>query len=488
MKRWLPKSLAGQMIALLLIALVAAQAVSMLIFADERRMALRAAARDQVLQRTVSMALLLQDTPRDLHRRILKAASTPQLRFFVSDDSRVAIEDAVATDHPLLKSLGEKLKGAVGEVRLSLIDERGLFAPFRKGKLRHRKGEERGEHDDDGPDYNGDEEHHDRKKAGREHGSEPRGLGLEVSLLLKDGEWLNVVTVLALPPPGWAWISLLSMALVALALTVIVVIMVRRITRPLQRLAVASEAFGRGAAAEALPEVGPGEVRRTTAAFNQMRDRLTRYVNDRTRMLAAISHDLRTPITTLRLRAEFIDDETIKKKILDTLEEMQRMTEEVLAFVREEATAEGTRRIDLSSLIDSLVADLVEIGRDVSFLPGEKTPYACRPASLKRALSNVIENAVTYGERARVLLRDAGADLAIVVEDDGPGISSADLERVFEPFVRLEESRSRETGGIGLGLAIARSIVRSHGGDIELENRREGGLRLTILLPKETSS
>ncbi|HMB76619.1 MAG TPA: ATP-binding protein [Kiloniellaceae bacterium] len=484
MRRWLPKSLAGQMIALLLIVLVLAQAVSLIIFADERRMALRAAAREQVLQRTASMALLLDDMPAAYRGRMVKAASTPQLRFSLSDDAAVPADEAVAAGHPLAKQLLGLLQGTAGEVRLSLIDDRGFFSRFHKDALPPPPGEVRGErHDDDDFD-----DHEDHGKGHRERPPEPRGLGLEVSLSLKDGEWLNVVTVLALPPPGWAWVSLVSMLLVALALCVVVVVMVRRITRPLKRLAVASEAFGRGAAAAALPEVGPGEVRQTTAAFNLMRERLTRYVSDRTRMLAAVSHDLRTPITTLRLRAEFIEDESIKSKILDTLDEMQRMTEEVLAFVREEATAEATRCIDVAALIESLVADLAEIGRAVTFQPAAKTPYACRPAGLRRALSNVIENAVAYGKRARVALQDRGKDLAIVVDDDGPGISPADVERVFEPFVRLEESRSRETGGIGLGLAIARSIVRGHGGDITLENRPEGGLRLSLLLPKEPLS
>jgi signal transduction histidine kinase len=163
---------------------------------------------------------------------------------------------------------------------------------------------------------------------------------------------------------------------------------------------------------------------------------------------------------------------------------MQRMTEATLAFAREEAAAEDTRTVDLAALVDSVCADLADLGHEVTFAGPERAPYACRPLSLKRAVRNLIENAVAYGERARVRLEQAAESFRIVVEDDGPGIPEAEFERVFAPFVRLEESRSPETGGIGLGMAIARSIVRGHGGDITLANRQDGGLRAVIHLPR----
>jgi signal transduction histidine kinase len=226
-------------------------------------------------------------------------------------------------------------------------------------------------------------------------------------------------------------------------------------------------------------------MREATRAFNRMHARLQRFVRDRTRMLAAISHDLRTPITSLRLRAEFIEDDEIRAKILETLEDMQRMAEATLAFAREEAAQEDTRRVDLAALVDSVCADLADMGQDVTFQGPERSPYRGRPSSLKRALSNLIENAVAYGTRARVSLEAEDHAWRIVIDDDGPGIPDADTERVFAPFVRLEESRNPETGGVGLGMAISRSIIRGHGGDITLTNRPEGGLRITIRLPKD---
>jgi signal transduction histidine kinase len=188
------------------------------------------------------------------------------------------------------------------------------------------------------------------------------------------------------------------------------------------------------------------------------------------------------------VRAELIDEAETRGKILATLDEMQHMTEATLAFVRAEATQEDTRLIDLTALVESLCDDLSDTGRDVTFSGPGKTPYRCRSVSLKRALSNLVENAVTYGRRARVTLTEAQNALCITIDDDGPGITVPDMERVFEPFVRLETSRSRETGGVGLGMAIARSIVRWHGGDITLENRPEGGLRVLVHLPKDSTS
>jgi len=304
---------------------------------------------------------------------------------------------------------------------------------------------------------------------------------------LPDGQWLNVATGFPAPRTGWAWPSVVSMTLTAFAILLVVALTVRRITRPLKALSNASEKLGRGEDVAPLAETGPAELQRTTAAFNAMRERLTRFVRDRTVMLAAISHDLRTPLTSLRLHAELVEEGETRTKLLAILEEIQRMTEATLAFAREEAAREETRPVDLSALVDSLCDDLAELGMEVTFAEAGRAPLSCRPVSLKRALRNMIENAVAYGHRARVALEESAGEFAIVIDDDGPGIPEEDRERVFGPFVRLEESRSRETGGIGIGMAIARSIVRAHGGDITLENRAEGGLRATVRLPTDGS-
>jgi signal transduction histidine kinase len=214
-----------------------------------------------------------------------------------------------------------------------------------------------------------------------------------------------------------------------------------------------------------------------------MRARLDRYVRDRTGMLGAVAHDLRTPITSLRLRAEFIEEEEGKAKILETLAEMQAMTEAVLAFARGDAETEPSRPTDISALVESVIEDAAESGREARFLGSPTVTLNCRPFALRRAVANLVDNALFHGGRARAKVETGADEIRILVDDDGSGIPEADLERVFDPFVRLEGSRSRDTGGVGLGLAIARSIVRGHGGEVRLVNREEGGLRAVISLP-----
>jgi signal transduction histidine kinase len=479
LRRLWPRRLAGQLIGLLLLALVLAQVTSFLIFEDERWAALRTAERKHILSRTASIVRLIESTPPALHDQIVRTASSRQLRFWLSEQSAVAVADAEVDSWLRQRLVGLLEDGLTREVLIDLRDGDGHFwshhgrddgdadetvrplTPIGEGRAASALGEMRRER------------WHDRRFPP----------DLAISIRLADGRWLNTGLVVPDPSPRWALPSLLAMAVMAIALSLIVIVMVRRITRPLAELAVAAERLGRGEAVPPIAENGPLDIRQTTRAFNRMRGRLQRFVQDRTRMLAAISHDLRTPITTLRLRAEFLDDEENRAKILETLDEMQRMTEATLAFAREEAAAEDTRTVDLAALVDSLCADLADLGQDVTFSGPERAPYACRPVSLKRALRNLIENAVIYGVRARVTLERAPGALAVVIEDDGPGIPEAEFERVFAPFVRLEESRSPETGGIGLGMAIARSIVRGHGGEITLHNRPEGGLRVAVRLP-----
>ena len=469
MKRLLPRSLAGRLIALLLLALVAAQAISFVIFADERRLAVRDAGRQHIVARTASIIRLLQDTPPELHHRVIETANTQNLKVWLSGESAIK---PVAENRRgrFRRRLGEFIGTAMRDVLVATSERPTSIFDWRET-------ENQGGQIDNG------------RQTRLEEG---KIFGLMISILMPNGQWLNVATLVPAPTPDWAWPSLVSMAVMALAIAVIVIFVVRRITRPMQRLAAAADGLGRGESLGPVVEKGPEEVRRTTRAFNRMSERLQRFVDDRTGMLAAISHDLRTPITSLRLRAELLDDEEARQKILDTLEDMEHMTEATLAFAREEAATEDTRKVDLAALVGSLCEDLADIGMDAVFADVAPAPYACRPAALKRAIGNLIENAVAYGIRARIRLVDGDSNITIVIDDDGPGIPEADFERVFTPFVRLEDSRSRDTGGIGLGMAIARSIIRSHGGDITLANRDSEspdgapGLRTTVRLPKAT--
>jgi len=303
-----------------------------------------------------------------------------------------------------------------------------------------------------------------------------------VSIPIDPTHWLNARV--AMPePPSLPWVPMFSAAVAIMMLLLAAIWTARRVAIPLQRLSAAARAMRRGEPAPVVPETGPAAVRDATRSFNAMSQRLMATLEGQRAMMVAIAHDLRTPIATLRLRAEFVEDAEAKAKLLETLGEMQAMTEAVLDAARTGQTGEQARTVDIAALAESLVADMSEIGGDVAFTGGADVQCVCRTSEIRRALRNLIENAVRYGKRARVAVQATGEAVEIVVDDDGPGIPDDELERVFEPFARLERSRSKETGGYGLGLSIARLIARSHGGDVKLENRKEGGLRATISLP-----
>lgn len=477
LQRWYPQRLTGQMIGLLLGALVIAQVANFLIFMDERRAAIRLVERTQILERTASLVQLIENSSPATHGKMVQAASSRKLFFWFAEASPIPA-NMPQTDNDLMSRLQELLGDHdIREVRILTHEQ--LKALVDNTKAAQTSGDTEA-----ASSFS--------KRLQQQLASLPLSEvdppGLLISAHLADERWLNVGLGINPPFSRWALPTFFSMVLAAGSICLIVVFMVKRITRPLQRLAEAAELVGRGETITPVSEDGPVDIQQTIHAFNRMYDRLQRFVQDRTRMLAAISHDLRTPITSLRLQAELITDEEAKEKILKTLEEMQRMTEATLAFARDEVSTEPSRSVDLAALIDSLCQDLADLGMDVSCEATDKTPYTCRPMSLKRALRNLIENAVTYGHRARVELRQAEGEFQIFIRDDGPGISEQDAERVFQPFVRLEESRSHDTGGIGLGMAIARSIMRQHGGDITLTKEEPQGFCVTVHLPQSHSA
>jgi signal transduction histidine kinase len=275
------------------------------------------------------------------------------------------------------------------------------------------------------------------------------------------------------------------MTLAAAGLTVWAV---RRLTAPVRTLAAAAEALGRDVNAPPLPETGPSEVATAAAAFNTMAARIRRFVQDRTELLTAIGHDLRTPITRLKLRAEFVEDDEQRNKILADLEELEAMVSATLVFGRDARSGEPVSQIDLAELLRTVLDEAgdarPEAAERLAYEGPAHLTVQARPLSLKRALTNLVTNAVTYGGSAHVrLLTPSDGMATIEIEDDGPGIPPGELERVFEPFHRGEPSRNRETGGVGLGLPIARNIVRAHGGDVVLANRPAGGAKATVTLP-----
>lgn len=304
-----------------------------------------------------------------------------------------------------------------------------------------------------------------------------------VSVRLDDGSWVNFSSTTLGAAQHADWSVLAVTICFGVAIIVVAVLLLRWATRPLRELAVAAERFSLDQIPKPLDETGPAEVRRAARAFNTMRERIQRLVSERMQALAAVSHDLRTPITRLRLRSELMEDEATRDLVDADLAEMEGMIDSTLEFLRGGVSSEAIRLIDIVSVVETIIDDHADQGHLVNLGGVSQGRMLGRLLALKRAFWNVIGNAVKYGGQAMVVIAETPTGLAISIEDDGPGIPEGDMERVFQPFVRLEESRGRETGGSGLGLTIARAVVVAHGGEIALANRPEGGLRVTITLP-----
>lgn len=275
----------------------------------------------------------------------------------------------------------------------------------------------------------------------------------------------------------------LVIAALMVGLGLLALLIARWVTASLARFAAAADRLGGEVSAPPLPEEGPEEIRRAAQAFNRMQRRIRRFVNERLYAIAAASHDLRTPITRLKLRAEFVDDEEQRTKMLRDLDEMEAILSSTIAFVREESANEPRERVDLGALLRGVCEGVREAGREVSLDLPERLEVDGRGVALRRAFDNLIGNAVKYGGAAEVRGRVGAGKILVVIEDCGPGIPEEEREKVFAPFYRLESSRSRETGGTGLGLTVAQTIVQGHGGEIVLSERPGGGLRQTVILP-----
>ena len=318
----------------------------------------------------------------------------------------------------------------------------------------------------------------------REFG-ERTGMRIHAVILLGDGTWITAQSTN--PPRASSWfIRLLrNLAIVDGVMLVLLFFAARLATKPLSVLAQAAEQLGRNIERPPLPETGTVELARASRALNTMQDRLKRYVDTRVKILAAMSHDLKTPITRMRLRAEMLNDAHVKAKFIKDLDELQQLVGSTLDYMRGLAEGgEAVQPIDVTALVSSLKEDAEEAGHIVTVSGDARSPVMGRAQALKRCLQNLIDNALAYGRRADITMRDEGGALNIAISDDGPGIPEGDIERVFEPFYRVEGSRNRNTGGSGLGLSIARNIAQAHGGSVRLRNLASGGLEATLRIPR----
>lgn len=459
MTRLLPRTLFGQMVAILLAGLIVSHLVGTWIYAADREQAVRAVGGYAATQRIANLARLVDEAPEAWRERIAAAASDPTLRISLSSQPpALASTDSNSADLVIQNYLADQLPAALAShLRVAVDGTSGaqftglVHSMPMMGPWMHQGGSWR---------------------------------SLRAALMLSDGQWLAFAAVLPNTGPPLSWQFAIALAIMAMIVVVSSVWAVRRVTAPLGVLAQAAERLGRDVNAPPITETGSQEMQLAAHSFNEMQGRLQRLLENRTRMLAALSHDLRTPLTLLRLRIEGPNEADERARMLATIGEMNTMIDATLKFARDEAAAEPRRRTDLSALLASVADDMADAGLPVMMEPAEPIVLECEPGALRRAIGNLLDNAVKYGKSARVQIQTSPAAIRIVIDDEGPGIPEAELRRVFEPFYRLEQSRSRETGGAGLGLAITWSVAQAHGGEISLVNRPEGGLRAILSLPR----
>lgn len=461
MSRLRPRSLFGQILVLLLGGFLVSQAVGWWLYSADRAQAVRAVSGFAAAERVANAARLMREAPADWRDRLASAMSdeTFRVRVTAGPVELPPSQDAAAAQ-VIAAYLADQLPGERGfRVSVAPTAPQSGFGPrFGPGRM-----------------------------AG--HGPMMHGLGayrdLQVALPLAEGRWLAVATGLPDTGPAFSSQFLVSMAAMGLITLGVAGWAARRVTAPLAALARAAERLGSDVSAPALPEAGSNEMRQASKAFNAMQASLRAFIDNRTGLLAAISHDLRTPLTLLRLRAEALEATPDRERLLVTVGEMESMIGATLDFARGTAITEPRRPTDLPALLRSAVDDMADAGLPVTMDAAQPVVIECRPSALKRALVNLLENAVKYGGAARAAITIEPGATVVCVDDPGPGIPERELERVFEPFFRLDPSRSRDSGGVGLGLAIARAIVIAEGGSLALSNLPGGGLRARLTLPRD---
>ena len=467
--RLVPRGLFGRLVLILLCGLIFAQLVTAYLNLSERDQLLYRASGMQTAQRIADVSKLLDSVPAAERRRIVAVFNAPPLAISL-DRPRMAPERG-AQETDLRLSMFETVLGyALGEgLQVQVVRAAGAPERYAQRAWKSPPGM---------PMMQGP------MSGAAMSMMHPESRFFVVQVVLRDG---TVVTFDSFVSPEAAGMPLrLALTLLVLLGTVIALslIAVRWVTGPLSTLAGAAEKLGEDINRPPLPETGPVEAQRAARAFNTMQRRLSRFISDRTRILTAMSHDLKTPITRLRLRSELLEDEALRAKFSKDLAEMESMVAQTLDFMRDASAAEPVQRVDLMALLESLQTDYQDMGNTVEVEGRLEGPFSGRPLALRRCLTNLVDNAIRYGKLATVRAEEAPDRITIRVLDEGPGIPEQELEHAFEPFFRGESSRSRETGGTGLGLGIARNIARAHGGDLALKNRPGEGLEAILTLPR----
>jgi len=437
----LPDGIAGRFALLLSAALIAANLIAFVVLALDRMGSDARAGATREVERIVALVPAMEAVAPQVRVRIARDASTRFARVAVESAARVTATAPDARSREIAERVSEALGGRAATVAVA-------------------------------PGPPGPDVRHDWR--GRDV------IAISIPLSGSPAQWLNVVTSGAASPgggiPGGPILVVLGLSLAGVL--AVALVFARRLTTPLADLAAAAGAAGRGDRAARVPETGAREVRMAAAAFNAMQAEIARADAERMRMLAAVGHDLRTPMTSLRIRAEMVDDADLRDPMIRTLDEMTVMADGLVSFARGGGEAERTETVDLADLLARVCA---ERGATLS---GGNASVRGRPVALGRLFGNLVDNALRYGGSASVAISAAGDDARVDIDDTGPGIPPERIEEMFRPFTRGDDSRSARTGGAGLGLSIARGVAVAHGGRIALANRDGGGLCVTVVLPK----
>ena len=450
--RFAPKSLFGRLVLVLLAGLVLSQLATLYINQTERDQLLYRAGGMRLAQQISDIVKLLESLPGPERRRVVAVFNRPPL--------------AVTLDRPALDLRSEEEDA---DFQLSIFTSVLRYALGEDAKI------------EVGRTHRPSHEHGERGFGPRRGRFGPPAFTVQVPL--HDGTLVTFDSSV-LPPVGTTTLRLaLTLAVLLATVIVISLVAVRWVTGPLTVLADAAERLGENINRPPIPEAGPAEVQRAARSFNAMQQRLSRSIAERSRVLTAMSHDLKTPITRMRLRTDMLEDDAVREKFDRDLAEMEQMVTQTLEFMRDATDTEPVQRVDLMALLESLQADYEDMGKEVRIAGRVSRPLGARPVALRRCVTNLMDNAIRYGARATIDVAEEADRVTLRVLDEGPGIPEAKIERAFEPFFRGEASRSRETGGFGLGLGIARNIARAHGGELTLRNRPEGGLAAILTLP-----
>ena len=459
-------TLTGRMVLVTVLAVILSYAVAFAIYANERGAALRRAAETSVIERIAFTAERLREAPPARRAAVAEAIRDFSIRYHVADGPDVGQAAVAGPGARVARGVSEQLGGA--EVR---AQARTVDMPARRWR-----GVRRG---DAVPDL---ERRRARDRGERGDAPLVRATEVTASVRLDASSWLNARA--RLPGPRPAPLSVLAAALVSILIVGVGAALVsRQIGRPLADLANAAQALGAGQTGVTAPVSGPDDVRRASTAFNAMAERLGRQLDRQRQMLWALSHDLRTPITAIRLRAELVEDEAARQRLLASVDEMETLTEQALALARAGASEEARVQVDLAEIVRTLCGELQDMGLNVRADADAPVITECRPSEIARALRNLAENAAKYGGGGVMRVgRGDGGEAVVEVLDEGPGVANDHIDKLAAPFFRADEART-QANGAGLGLSIAQAIAEAHGGRLVLANRTPRGFSAKLVLP-----